>query len=377
MAVYDLYGNSIGGGGGSSSGGDYKSIEGVIASNYNGPVKRPYWILHIDCGRKFFSVANLKTIINTMQTNGLNQLQLHFSDARACRFELDDMTVVTDDGVSYDISQITSTAGEYKLSQSDMDEIIVYANSKGIEVVPSLDMPGHMTCILDKFPQFKYRMPWTLDCTNETAVKFALAIISKYAEYFSLRGCKYWNIGADEAGNNGTSSGRWGYFTEEEIPYFIEFINKAAGVVASHGMVPRVFNDPVLYGEDYSIYFNRNIEVYYWCSNGLLLDTKITPSDTLRKAGFKLINTNESWYHIIPGDNSETHPEIEVNSLLKAMKDATLAYDQDGACICVWCDSDFTNDGGTAALPGIIDYIESFGVGIGLTLANIDYPIIQ
>lgn len=346
---------------------------------YRAVQKRPYWILHLDCGRKYFSVANIKSMIDAMHTAGMNQLQLHFSDNQGFRFGLDDMNTITEDGTTYNISSIlTTTRGGY-LTQAEMDEIIVYARNKSIDIVPSLDMPGHMANILANYSDFRYNgKAWTLDCNNPTAVAFALSIIDKYANYFSSRGCKYWNIGADEIGTTNNAAGYWKVIAPEDIPYFIQFINKAVNVVAKHGMIARVFNDGVLYGEDYDNYFNPNIEVYSWCSSSTEGDSKIVSAEVLRKNGFRLINTNKRWYFIVPSSNSNTsNPLVENANILKSFVSGDLSSNQDGACICIWCDNDTTADGGNAALPSILADINSFGVGIGLTLANLGYPVID
>lgn len=356
-----------------------KSTECAIGTLYKAIQKRPYWILHLDCGRKYFSVANIKSMIDAMHTNGMNQLQLHFSENNGFRFALDDMNIITEEGTTYDISSIvTTTLGGY-LTQDDMDEIITYAKGKSIDVVPSLDMPGHMSNILANYSDFRYNgKAWTLDCTNPSAVAFGLAIVEKFANYFSSRGCKYWNIGADEIVTANNASGYWKNVPSADIPYFIQFINKASEVVAKNGMIPRVFNDGVLYGADYANYFNRNIEVYSWCSATTEGDTNIQSAEVLRKNGFRLINTNKNWYFIVPTSNSRTsNTAVENANILKSFISGSLSTDQDGACICIWCDSDTTADGGNAALPSILADINSLGIGIGLTLPNLDYPAID
>jgi len=343
----------------------------------HGLTPRPYWVFHLDCARKYFSVANIKTMIDAMQENGLNQFQMHFSEDRGFRFELNDMIVVTTDGDEYDLSDCVSTDLGGALSESDMDEIIMYAREKNIDVVPSLDMPGHMSKILTEFPQFKYykNSAWTLDATNTTAVKFALAIVEKYATYFSSRGCKYWNIGADEVGYS--AYGRWKYLESADIPTFVEFVNTVARLITSMGMIPRAFNDGIIYNADYANLFDKNIQIYNWCNATIMAETGIQDVDVLVKNNYSLINTNYSWYFIVPTDNSMTRKQaIEANTLLKAFKNGTTAHDQSGACICVWCDSDTTADGGDAALNGILAYIDSFGIGIQATLNQLDYPII-
>lgn len=369
--VYDISGVLL-----ADLGGSGERYRALRTGHYS--EKRPYWVLHLDCGRKYWSVSNVKSMIDSMQTNGLNQLQLHFSEDRGFRFELNDMTIVTTDGDEFDLSDCVSTDLGGAWSETDMDEIIVYARSKDIEIVPSLDMPGHMSKILTEFPQFRYKSAyaWTLNAKDQSAVKFALAIVEKYATYFISRGCRYWNIGADEVGNNG-GYGRWKYLDSSDIPDFVEFVNTIADFVSSMGMIPRAFNDGILYGENYSNLFNKNIEIYDWCSDNLMGETGIQPLSVLIENNYKLINTRYSWYLIVPATNSRTsNSDLEKADLLKNFYNGTASYDQDGACLAVWCDNDSTNDGGDAAMASILGNIASMGTGIGLTLAQIDYPII-
>ena len=372
MSTYDIRGNQIG-----DFYGKYRSLQvGRLATS------RPYWVLHLDCGRKYFSVTNIKSIIDSMYTNGLNQLQLHFSEDRGFRFALNDMTVIDSDGDSYNLTSCVSTDLGGYLTESDMDEIIIYARSKNIDIIPDIDMPGHMSAILTQFPLFRYNTnyAWTLDFTNDKAVKFALAIVEKYANYFQSRGCKYWNIGADEVGYSNTGKGRWTYLKTEDIPKCVEFVNTIARYVSNIGMIPRAYNDGVLYDSNYDCLFDKNIEIYYWTNPNLMgeLD-RMQEADILVSNGYRLINTSGGWYVIIPRDNSSSgNSGLERNTLLRNFYDGTnMTYDQDGACLCVWCDSDITADGGNAAMPGILANINSFGSGIQLTLANLSYPIIN
>lgn len=370
MSVYDIYGNVI------SDGAEnrYRTLEtGDLAT------ERPYWILHLDCGRKYFSVSNIKLMIDAMHTNGLNQLQLHFADDKGLRFALDDMTFIDVDGTSYDLSSCVSTTLGGSLSVADMDEIIVYARSKDIEIVPSLDMPGHMSAILTAFPALRYisTSPWTLNVKDDTAVKFALALVEKYANYFQSRGCRYWNIGADEV-VFGQRGGRWGYADSDDIPYFVNFVNTIARYINSIGMIPRAFNDGVLYFGEYENAFDKNIEIYHWTNNEIMHETGIQSASALVQNGYRLINTSYYWYFIVPTCNSYTeNTRVENANILKAFAGTTFTKDQDGACICVWCDNDTTADGGDAALSAILADIASLGIGIGLTTPNITYPIIR
>ena len=361
MAVYDIQGN-------------------LLAEKNSLLVKRrPYWILLLDVARKKYSQANLKTIIDKMAEKGLNQLIFHFATDRAFRFQLNDMLAVDTDGNEFDLSDCLSDDSAGYFTEAEVDEIIMYARSKGVDIVPSLNMPGHMSMLLTQFPQFKYYDNYyaTLDATNPLAVKFALAVVYKYASYFASRGCTYWNIGGDEIGWNGTI-GRWSFINSADRPAFVEFINTVAEFVTDMGFTPRVFNDGVLYGGSYSCLFNKNIEILDWSSATLQNDSGIQNINMLVKNGYKLINTNYDWYLITPTTNNRTsNSELESADIMTVFKNGTTTYDQDGACLCVWSDNDTSDDGGNAALPSILGNIVSLGKGIELALVGMDYPIIE
>lgn len=54
-----------------------------------------YRMVHLDCGRKYFSVDYIKGVIDTMYENGFNQLELAFGNG-GLRFVLDNMDIVVD-----------------------------------------------------------------------------------------------------------------------------------------------------------------------------------------------------------------------------------------------------------------------------------------
>lgn len=165
-----------------------------------------YKIMHLDAARKYFSVENIKDLIDVSADAGFNQFELYLSDNQGFRLALDDMTVTTEYG-TYDMSPALGagysqsphyTDGkEIWLTQAEMDEIIAYANSKGIDVVPCINAPGHMGALLEAFPQFRYGATINgtytvsksaLNLWNEEAYAFGLAFIEKYAQYFKSRG---------------------------------------------------------------------------------------------------------------------------------------------------------------------------------------------
>ena len=321
-----------------------------------------YKIVHLDAGRKYISVANVKKYIDAMASEGYNQLTLYFSDNQGFRFKLNDMSL-TVNGTDY-TSRFESTIGngynqpadgtgtgdwfrhslepdgtKNYYTEDDMTEIITYANSKGIDLVPAFDMPGHMGAILEVFTEFRYTgsstTSWsTLDVDNETARDFALAILQKYVNFFEKAGCDYFSICADEfcydtgAGNIKT----------ETLANIMLFMDEAAQMIDEAGMVPRCFND-WLYSStaytpsaDYGKY-----EVYYWGNRGYA-----TPADLVAK-GHPIINTGEAAYYAL---GSNWYSEAGTDAGVKAFNPYVIATKSGsfdisnpaGVCFAIWCD---------------------------------------
>ena len=184
-----------------------------------------YKVVHLDAGRKYISPTVIKQYIDAMCAAGYNQLTLYFSDNQGFRFKLDDMSLVVN-GTDY-TSRIESAIGNgYNqpsngvgsgdhfrpslevegsnyLTQTQMTDIIAYANSKGIDIVPAFDMPGHMGAILEAFTGFRYtgnsiQSKSTLNVDDAEARAFALALLQKYVNYFKSQGCDYFSICSDE-----------------------------------------------------------------------------------------------------------------------------------------------------------------------------------
>lgn len=327
-------------------------------------VKPPYWIFHLDCARKYFTVANVKLLIDKISKSGFNQIQLHFSEDSGFRLELDNMMVTDEDGVSYDLSGVLggTESPDKWYTQADMDSIISYAQSKNIDVVPSFDMPGHMGRILYRFPQFKLEGSNTLDITNDVAVKFAKAIVKKYCKYFSSRGSHHWNIGYDEiVGSKGFDL----FYNEGNYKFVVNFANTLIDVVKEHDLIPRMYNEAVYYNKDYNYYVSKDVELYYWYTDW----AEYTLPDVLQKSGYKLINNSYKYYWIL--DNEENSTSVDVINQAELLKDFyNRKTDKNGygAVFAIWCDSANTSiskgDGGDGVVSSVSSLITAFGNAI-------------
>lgn len=323
-----------------------------------------YRILHLDCGRKYFTKDWIIALINEMSYAGFNQLQLAFGND-GMRLLLDDMEVSAGT-TTYSSEQVKAgikvgnkayyDAGDKnELTQSEMTEIVNHAKSKGIEIVPHMNMPGHMDAILDAIEYVgisdAHFNGWetsktSLNLNNSTAVTFTQELLKKYVNYFDGLGCKYFHIGADEFAND-AYSGNMGfpYIGDALYTKFAKFVDDAAKIVKSAEMTPRAWNDGISYTK-YSDEFDTDIQVTYWSPGWWGYD--VASAGTLAGNGHPMINTHGNYYYILgkddfltPGDNTTHDPALYTAAAdfdnTKFAGD-TIVSNSAGSMFCIWAD---------------------------------------
>ncbi|MDY4429988.1 family 20 glycosylhydrolase, partial [Evtepia sp.] len=239
-------------------------------------------IFHLDAGRKYFSVDQIKALIDTLKANNYTHMELAVGND-GLRFLLDNMSVTANDttyasdAVKAGIQAGNKTyydAGTYnELTQTEMDTIISYANEKGIGIIPLINTPGHMDAILDCMEGLDISSPAynnstrTVDVTNTAAVNFTLALVNKYIQYFAGKGCEFFNMGCDEYANDVSNSGFAGLISSGKYGNFITYVNNMAAQVEAAGMTPMAFNDGIYYNSNISSgTFDTKIAIAYWTS---------------------------------------------------------------------------------------------------------------
>ena len=279
-------------------------------------------VFHLDCGRKYFSEQQIKNLIDEMVQDGYNYLELAVGND-GLRFLLDDMSLKYSIGASAveaeeeepavrlmeeeapaeempaaapearaagstehsfasaavknaikagNIAYTTASSGE--LSETEMNNVISYAKSKGISIIPLVNTPGHMDAILHaaesltEVRELAYSSSkTTIDVTNPEAVAFTQALLQKYITYFAGKGCKYFNMGADEYA--GSSVGFDGLQTYGMYDDFIRYMNDVAGMIKGARMTPMAFNDGFYYnGVKNQGTIDPSFIVSYWDGGG-------------------------------------------------------------------------------------------------------------
>lgn len=311
-------------------------------------------IFHLDCGRKYFSVDQIKDLIDAASASNYTHVELAIGND-ALRFLLDDMSV-TANGTTYSSEKVKTgiqtgnrayyNAGSVnELTQSEMDTIISYAKGKNISIIPLLNSPGHMDAIIDCMETLGMKnvaynnSKRTISLTNTDATAFTKALIEKYVKYFASKGCKYFNMGADEYAND-VSNGFAELINNNTYGNFVTYVNEVAGIIETAGMTPIAFNDGIYY--NYSANFGtfaKNIVISYWTSGW----GGYSPASAsfLANKGHKIINTNDAWYYVL-GRTSGSYSLGGAQNGVANTKVTDIPGDNDpeavGAMICLWCD---------------------------------------
>lgn len=106
--------------------------------------------LMLDCSRHFWTVDELKETLSQMAFFKLNTLQMHLTDNNAWRLAMDKYPELTEKGTFY--PDFPDLSGKY-YTTDDLKELVRYARSLGIEIIPEVDLPGHSTALLAAMPQ--------------------------------------------------------------------------------------------------------------------------------------------------------------------------------------------------------------------------------
>lgn len=312
-----------------------------------------YNIMFLDCGRKYYSVDSIKQIIDNASAAGFNYIQLAVGND-GLRFLLDDMSL-TVNGTTYSsdtVSKAIHTGNERyynfdvdELTQSEMDEIVAYAATKGMGVIPCVNTPGHMDAILSAANSLtgttcSYNgSVRTIDVTNTTAVAFTKALLQKYIDYFAGKGCQLFNMGADEYANDKYTGGSMGFGKLQstgEYSYYVQYVNAVAKMIKNAKMTPMAFNDGIYFNNNTSSgTFDTDIIICYW-SSGWSSYTPM-PASKLAGKGFKLINTNGDYYWVLGKTDAQCDAAKASNFNKTAFPGGTVSNPV-GSMFCIWAD---------------------------------------
>jgi hexosaminidase len=190
----------------------------------------------LDVSRHFFSKADVKVFIDDMARYKYNRFHWHLTDDQGWRIEIKALPKLTNVGAwraarkgkwmnitTPPINEPKTYGGFY--TQEDIKEVVAYAKSKFIEVIPEIDVPGHSMAINTAYPELSTTpnypfqvnagdefMDWegmnghptamidnSLDPSNEKVYEYLDKIMTEVAPLFPY---DYIHMGGDENAKN-------------------------------------------------------------------------------------------------------------------------------------------------------------------------------
>lgn len=161
----------------------------------------------MDVCRHFRSVEMIKKEIDILCMYKINRLHWHLTDDQAWRIEIKKYPKLTELG-SVRTEGDGQKYGPFFYTQEQIKEVVEYAASRHIEVIPEIEMPGHGMAALTAYPEFSCtggpfaqpRIIWGVEdevyCVgNDATFEFLEDIIREVSKLFPS---KYIHLGGDE-----------------------------------------------------------------------------------------------------------------------------------------------------------------------------------
>ena len=171
--------------------------------------------LMVDIARHFYGVDTLKQVVELMSQVKLNKLHLHLTDDQGFRIQIDKYPLLTEVGSVRYGSEVVKNGARFVddqmhggfLTKDDVRELVSYASMRNVEVIPELDVPGHLVAALAAYPEYscthqvsEVRKSWGISkdilCAgNDASYEFIQDILDEIAELFPS---EYIHLGGDE-----------------------------------------------------------------------------------------------------------------------------------------------------------------------------------
>lgn len=251
----------------------------------------------IDMGRRQFSPDWVICLIKEMAWNQLNTLHLHLTD---------------NEGVRVIFPSCPDLASDDAWSAADLKRVLDFAAANRVQVIPELDMPGHMDWILRNRPHLQLKLDngqvvsKALDFSLDEARDLMTTLFSDLLDMFP--DSRYIHLGADEyflppitAQNTSQlaqyarqASGNPDAGSQDAVRHFV---NELANFIKAKGRVARAWNDSAVQRNPV-IALGTQVQIecwsLWWAKGPNYLDVQ-----DLIDAGYTVLNAQYDFYFII------------------------------------------------------------------------------
>ena len=285
----------------------------------------------LDVSRHFFTVEDVKRLLDVMAYYKMNRFHWHLSDDQGWRVEIKKYPKLTEVGsiapnclmtdmYSRTRYWLNKPYGPYFYTQDQIRDVVAYAQKLHIDIVPEIDMPGHFTAAMAAYPEYSCTPQGThnvwiaggissdvLNVANAGAVQFAKDILAELMDLFPYERI---HIGGDECPttawqSNAECQARYAALNLTNYRQLQSlFIKEMSDFVQSKGRKLSVWNESITAGSaDTETVKSTGALVYCW--------TEMSQSvDKAEELGLSRIYTPQFPYYInkYQGDPSVDAP---------------------------------------------------------------------
>lgn len=178
----------------------------------------PYRGMMFDVSRHFYTADQVKRVIDILAVHKINTLHWHLTDDQGWRIEIKKYPKLTEIGGVRSQTKIGHHSdveagyngtpyGPYFYTHEEIKDVVAYAKSRFITVIPEIELPGHGIAAMTAYPHlgcagkdYEVRTRWgiadSVFCAGkETTYKFWEDVLSEVVELFPS---EYIHIGGDE-----------------------------------------------------------------------------------------------------------------------------------------------------------------------------------
>lgn len=268
----------------------------------------------LDISRKFYKAEVIKQFIDDLSNYPNSFLQLHMSDNQNLAVEMATVGQTTDKNAVYQDGQWLNTQTKRPfLSKNDLMDLVSYARSKNVVLIPEIEAPAHMQAILEllkindpkryeaiKLPDGAPEQFNLIDYTKVEAIDFVQEMLAEYTPLFAGQAKAYFHIGVDEID----------WLPVESNRNLVNYVNTLDNFLKHQGYTTRMWNDRVAKADLAN--YNKDIQITYWSQIGgwdinstderASSGRQYTASaQELLDAGFQLLNYNAYYTYFLPG----------------------------------------------------------------------------
>ncbi|MCF6242538.1 MAG: beta-N-acetylhexosaminidase [Bacteroidales bacterium] len=336
----------------------------VQAISINDKPQNKYRGFHIDLSRHFFPKEFVFKLIDQMAFYKMNKLQLHLTDDQGWRIQIDKYPKLTSVGAyrtfndqdsvcmekaKYDADynfnpQFVngSTYGGFYTKQ-DLQDIITYAKDNFIDIIPEIDMPGHMSAAIRSYPELSLSCSGNTNWGNEFSeplcvcrndvMQFCYNVWDEVMELFPY---EYVHLGADEVEKSfwEQSSDCQQFMQDNNMNHINQiqsyFVDKMFEHISSKGKKMIAWDDIFVSNDDNIVnQVDPAITIMYW------RDYKPESADYAAQNGNDIVLTPWSWFYLSSDPTDENLKSLYEFSEQSELSEQVIAK-KIGYQACVW-----------------------------------------